>query len=330
MAPELFRFFLRELSKHMDLRLLIDFARRPMPLVMRRDLEVAVIRLAGVYRACIHDWPEFKRFRRHPISACWAVLYAPDKYRPIIFSTYDSSLDVKAHPEPSKDQTERYLHGLFFCAVAKCLELRGAPLVGEEPEYSSRPWLSTAAKHMLSIANSVGGLLARGEIPSFALPYRLVDSVLPPKDYEFFGDYVAFRRALLTVAHDVFLLGALRSGLTEIPLIEWRRASTSRHFLFSEWLERYVASGQRLVAAEAIERTLQTALQKTTERVSPFNERAQEFLELCELALHQRLDTFAAEALRRTLNCVIGYGWRKDGTMSHVLDAITAVPPVST
>lgn len=328
LAPALFQFFLRELSKRMDLGHLVGLASHAMPRVMRQDLELATIRLAGMCQARVHDWPEFKWFRRHPISACWAQLYAPAMYKPIAFATYDSSLDVKAPTEPSKESTERYLHGLFFFSVARCLELGGAPLVGGEPEFNNRPWLSAAAKHTMTLANAVGRVLSRREIPAFALPYRLLDLVPAPEGYESFVDYVPFRRALLTIAQDVFLLTTLRSGLTEIPAAEWSRARDSKHFVFSEWLERYVAAGQRLVAADTIETELQRKLKKITQEVSPFNERTQKYLELCELALHQGLDTFATDAQRHALNCVIGYGWRKDGTISHVLDAISAIASV--
>lgn len=328
LAPTLFRFFLRELSKRMDLHLLMDFASLAMPRVMRQDLELATIRLAGMCQARVHDWPDFNRFRKHPISACWAQLYAPTMYKHVAFATYDSSLDVKAPTELAKESTEQYLHGLFFFSVARSLELGGAPLVGDEPEFNNRPWLSTAAKHILMLANAVGRVLSRGEIPAFALPYRLLDTVSAPEGYESFADYVPFRRAVLSIAQDVFLLSALRSGLTEIPEVEWYRARDSRHFVFSEWLERYVAAGQRLVTADAIETELQRMLKEITQKISPFNERTQKYLELCELALHQGLDTYAADAQRHALSCVIGYGWRKDGTLFHVLDAITAIASV--
>lgn len=327
-GPPLFRFFLRELSKHMDLRLLMDFVPLAMPPLMRQDLELATIRLAGMCRAQVHDWPNFSRFRRHSISACWALLYAPAMYRRVAFAIYDSSLDVKSSTELEKESVERYLEGLFFFSLARSLELGGAPLVGDEPQFVNRPWLSTAASHILTLANAIGALLSRGEIPAFALPYRLLDSIAVPEGYESFVDYVPFRRALLTIAQDVFLLSSLRSGLKEIPGAEWRRARDSRHFVFSEWLERYVAGDQPLVAASAIEIELQALLKGVTQSISPFNDRTQEYLDLCELALHQGLSILAADAQRHALSCVIGYGWRKDGTLSNVLDAITAIASV--
>lgn len=328
LGPAFFRFFLRELSKHMNLHLLVDFASHSMPRAMRQDLELAAIRLGGICQARIHDWPEFKWFRRHPISACWALLYAPTIYKPVLFSTYDASLDIKSSTEPSKDSTERYLHGLFFSLLARCIELGGAPSIGDEPKFINRPWLGVAAKHIFTLANAVGGLLSRKEMPAFALPYRLLDSVPVPEDYDSFADYVPFRRALLTISQDTFLLIALRSGISEIPAAEWNRAKDSKHFAFSEWLERYISGGQILVAADAIATELQTRLSRIAQMVTAFNERTQEYLELCELAVHQDLHAEAVNAQRRALNCVIGYGWRKDGTLYHVLDAITAIATV--
>lgn len=328
LGPELFRFFLREVSRRMDLRALMDFAVLPLPRVMRQDLELAVIRLAGVCRAHVHNWPEFKRFRKHPISACWALIYAPAQHKHASFVTYDSALDAKAHTELPKALAEQYLHGLFFFSVARCLELRGATPVIEEPKFSNRPWMGTAAKQLLSLGATVGKLLARGENPAFALPFRIMNSLSAPEGYESFSDYVPFRRALLTISIDLFLLTGLRSGITEIPHKEWCSARESQHFNFSEWLQYYVNAGYELVAADAIEAEKYRELRKVIESVSPFNERAQVYIELCELAVQQRLYKLAKEILKRALSCVIGYGWRKDPTLRHVLDAVSAVATV--
>jgi hypothetical protein len=328
LAPSLFRFFLNELSKRMDIRLLMDFVNIPMPIVMRRDLELATIRLAGICQARIQEWPDFAHFKKHPISMCWKLIYAPVHYKSPSFNIYDSSLDVKTHDQPAKDYSERYLHNLFFFALAQCLELHGANSGILNPEYKNRLWFNTAVKHILNLANNVGKILARNENPSFAMPYRLLDSIPVPESYESFNDYVPFRRALLTIATDIFLLVAPRTGLTEIPIQEWCAIRKSKHFIFSEWLDRYVKSGNQLLSSEIIEDELKQENKKTAESISPFNERLERYVELCELAIHQQLWELAEELLKKALSCVIAYGWRKDPTLSNVIDAITEMSKV--
>lgn len=327
LSPALFRFFIREVSKHQDLFLLIDFLPHPMPKGMRRDLELGLVRLAGMCQARLHDWPSFNRLRKHPIVECWARLYARDKAMSIPFATNVAALDVKVHQEGSKQVNKQYLHGLFFHVLSKCLELAGAKPVISIDEFKEREWLNTAVNHILALASSVGSLLARGENPGFGHGYRLMRGEQPPKGYEAFEDYVAFRRALLSISTDLFLLISLRSGLVEIPPREWRLATESRHFVFSEWFEQYTANGYRLLPAEVVRVELHNRLAEESGRISQFNERVQNYLELCELAVFQHLDSLGKTLLVKALGCVMGYGWHKDMRMSNVLDAIAALAP---
>jgi hypothetical protein len=322
----LFQFFIQKLSKHQDLRRLLDFLPHSMPDDLRRDLDLALIRLAGVCQARLHEWPEFDNLTKHPIVNCWALLYAHNKARRIPFETKASGFDVK-YQESAKKAAEDYLHALFFHALSECLELSGAKPVISTFEFKEREWLNTAVNHILVLASSAGSLLARGEYPGFGHAYRLMRPVKAPKDHDAFGDYVAFRRALLRISTDLFLLTSLRSGFSEIPPEEWRSATESKHFLFSEWLERYMADAYRILSNETIRQELENRMDEESGRVSQFNERTQNYLELCELAVFQQLDPLGKGLLVKALGCVIGYGWRKDITVSNVLDAIAAIIP---
>lgn len=327
LSPGLFRFFIRELSKHQDLRLLMDFLPYPMPKGMQRDFELALVRLAGVCQAHLHDWPEFEKLRKHPIVECWARLYAHDRAKDIPFATKASALDVKSNLEPSKELIEQYLHGLFFHVLSKCLELGGATPVVSIDEFKEREWLNTAVKHVVALASSVGGLLARGENSGFGHVYRMMRSEQTPKGHEAFADYIAFRRTLLSISTDLFLLTSIRSFLDEIPKSEWLLVIESKHFLFSEWLEQYIASAHKIVSDEAIRMELLNRIEEESGRVSQFNDRVYNYLQLCELAVSQQLDEIGKTLLVKAFECVMGYGWRKDMTMSHVLDSIAALAP---
>lgn len=323
---EVFRTFLARLAKKADLRSLLEIASCPMRRDLREELELRAIRLAGSCHARVHEWQEFKRFRRHPLGSCWALLHSPANYRGISFQFEVKAVDVKDGSD-SKDKAAHFLHKLFFARLASCLEANGAPLPSQKFQFENRKWLSVAVDELQEMANVIGGALARGNIIGFSIPYRLVDTLIPPASYAAFGEYVAFRIALLTLASDLFLLTALRSGLSQIPNVEWEQASSSRHFLFSEWQHQYLRFGAEIVANDCIEKSIRKELAESAAYISPFNDRTEKYLELCELAVSQGLRSTAQAALERVLSCAIGYGWRKDGTLAHVISAIEAIAP---
>lgn len=324
-AVELLDQFLRELTKNADLAPLMAFVCKPMALGQRAVLELACLRLAGALRAKLHDWPEFARLIKHPLSSCWRLLYQKATYRPRHFNDYEPSLDVARHTEPPREVTQRYLHRLFFSTVARCLSQRGAPVTGLTPTYSNRTWLTEAARQMVVVANVVGGLLARHENPAFALPFRLLDHLQQPEGYEAMSDYIPFRKALTEVSGDLFLLTSLRSGLTKVSSTEWASARASRHFASSDWCDRFAGPGLDLLDRDLVGEEIEGRARAITKAVSPFNDRAANYVELCQLATTFELRELAGALLRRSLVCVIGYGWRKDPTIGFVLDAVEAI-----
>lgn len=324
-ATEVFSLFLRELSRGADLAPLMEFVRKPMSLTQRCELELASLRLAGALRAKIHEWPEFARFSKHSISWCWRLLYQGGSLKQRDFNEYDASLDVDRHAEIPREAAQKYLHRLFFSTVARCMSQRGAPVAGPTPHYKNRTWLSTAAQQMMVLANTVGSLLARREIPAFALPFRLLDAIQAPEGYEAMTDYIPFRNALTEVSGDLFLLTSLRSGLSKIPSSEWARAKSSHHFVSSDWCNRYAGAGFDLLDRDLIGEEIDRRRGKIATSITPFNDRTASYLELCQLATSFRLKSQANALLRKSLSCVISYGWRKDPTIRFVIDAVEAI-----
>lgn len=324
-AAELLAQFLRDLTKQADLAPLMAFARLPMALGQRAEVELASLRLAGALRARLHEWPEFARFSKHPLSSCWKLLYNRATYQPRHFSDYEASLDVVQHSAPSREITRRYLHYLFFARVARCLLQRGAPVVEPAPIYANRAWLTEACSQMAMLADTVGAILARHENPAFALPFRLLAAVRQPEGYEAETDYVHFRDALTEVSGDLFLLTALRSGRVKVSSTEWASARESRHFSPSGWCDRFAGPGLDLLDRGLVGNEVDDQTRRITTVVTPFNERAASYVELCHLAATFGLKERANSLLRRSLACVIGYGWRKDPTIAFTLDAVKAI-----
>lgn len=322
-GKRLFELFLQELTKKSDLAPLMTFVCLPMTLVQRAELELACLRLAGALRARIHEWPAFFRFSKHPLSLCWRLLYQKDTYTPRHFNEYEPMLDVAQHNAPRREVTQRYLHRLFFSRVARCLSQRGVPVVDPSPVYGERIWLTEACKQMAMLADTVGALLARHEDPAFALPFRLLAAVKQPEGYEALNDHIPFSDALTEASGDLFLLTALRSGRVKVSSTEWAQAKKSSHFGSSSWCDRF--AGLDLLDRELVGDEIDSRSRGITAVVTPFNERATSYIELCHLATTFGLMERADALLRRSLACVIGYGWRKDPTIAYALDAVKAI-----
>lgn len=326
-AAHLLDLFLRDITKKAELAPLMAFVGLPMALGQRVQLELACLRLAGALRAKVHEWPAFARFSKHPLSSCWRLLYQKDTYRHRHFNEYERMLDVAQHSAPSSEVTKRYLHRFFFARVARCLSQRGAAVVEPAPVYGKRAWLTEASKHMAMLADTVGALLARGEDPAFALPFRLLDAVKQPEGYEALSDHISFREALTEASGDLFLLTALRSGGVKVRSTEWAHARNSPHFASSSWCDRFAGPGLDLLSRELVGKEIDGRMRGIMEAVTPFNERAATYVELCQLATTFGLTERANALLRRSLACVIGYGWRKDPTIAFALDAVKAISP---
>ncbi|CAM5218341.1 hypothetical protein CDEF62S_01315 [Castellaniella defragrans] len=324
-ATELLDQFLQELTKQTDLAPLMAFVCLPMTVDQRAELELACLRLAGALRARLHEWPDFTRFSKHPLSSCWRLIYRRDTYKPHHFSDYEPSLNVAQHSAPSREVTRRYLHRFFFARVARCVSQRGAPVVEPAPIYDKRTWLTEACRQMAMLADTVGAILARHENPAFALPFRLLAEVEQPEGYEGVTDYLPFCDALTEVSGDLFLLTALRSGRVKVSSTEWTSSRKSQHFSPSGWCDRFAGPGLDLLDHELIGDEVDDQTRKITAVVTPFNERAANYAELCHLAARFGLKDRADSLLRRSLACVIGYGWRKDPTIAFTLDAVKAI-----
>jgi hypothetical protein len=325
-AAGVFADFLKELSRHGDVAKLMPFADVPLSLQMRRKLEVSAVRIAGWCDAKLHVWPNFKRFRTHPLSGCWALLYRREAFKGAPFVRFNSAFNADRW-STSKTDLEDYLHTLFFDSVMRRLELKGAPDAIEAVVYPKRLWLTQAIAQLELIAQSTAGVLVRGDLPAFALPYRLVDEFKAPTDHDSTLDHHAFKRALTSISADLFLLCRPKSKLTTIPVAEWRRAKESRHFQLESWRSQYLIAGYKLLDVGTAQADITSEIASISSTISPFNERAQAYVDLCEWALHFDLQALANDVLKRAFCCMVGYGWRKDPSLAYVLQAIEAMIP---
>ncbi len=326
-APNNFKYFIQALSKHNDISLLTQFLPYPLPNGMRKDLELSIIRLAGLCQANIHEITDFDCFKKHPIVSCWAHIYAKDKVKNIPFQLNVPDLDNK-FIDNENNITSEYLHGLFFYKLSCYLEAPDISKAVPLPTFTNREWLNIAVKSIAELSNIAGGIISKKSFPVFSFGYRIIRTIDIPLEHDDRKDYNAFRDAFLLISVDLFLLGAINRGNCEISNSEWKVAKDSKHFIFSQWLSMYIAWGHQLLPDIVIENELEEQIAYESSKPSQFDERAQNYLDLCGLAIFHKMGELASNLLFKYLNCLLGYGWHKDVTIWHVLDAIDSVSTI--
>ena len=137
-----------------------------MPVRLRRVLEVEAVRTAAWAQAKLHEWDEFKNFRKHPLSICWGHLYhyvQDASAMPIILM--HEALNSREGSDSAPDFAE-YLHFLFFSTLGRTLQLRGARDPIGLGVRSNRQWLNKALGMLEGVAHTCGSILTRGEVPA--------------------------------------------------------------------------------------------------------------------------------------------------------------------
>jgi hypothetical protein len=317
-----FSYFARELTTKRDLDELLAWLPCSLPNALQMVLEVAILRVAGAECVRLHELPEFRHISIHPLSECWARLYSNHATTSAAFDFDVSVFDTAPAIENGGRPLQHYLHGLFFHVVAKTLEVNGADPAYTVPILDKRKWLSSVVSRLIRSARTAGTVLSRKERPAFNFLFTALRDVESPKDFEEHTDEFAFHRALLTISDDLFLLSSGLTGKSLVESIAWNRATESPHFSFALWLQRQLDVRFSILKPAVTAATIEAQAKALEKTVSVFNERADRYLELCELACNEGLLDVGRELLRHTLSCVAGYGWRKDGSMHLVLSAL--------
>ena len=322
-AAEVFESFLRQASLGSDLAPIMAFIQQPMPARLRRIVEVEAVRTSAWIDAKLHEWGDFERFTKHPLSLCWRVLYQGSA----VFEVFPSIPQHKALVQKfgSYDESEfaNYLHFIFFASVGNVLLLRGAPRPGGLKARSERTWLNSALEKMGAAADTCGALFARGECPDFSLIYRLLDHKLPAaNDHEAWSDSRSLTKALSLIAADLFFLGRPRSRLDHIPVREWERSRKFELFALHHWRDLFLNRRFRLLSDDVVRAQIETQERAVLSTVGPFNEKGNELTELCGWATAYGLSELGERILASAYRYGLAYGWRKDWRLPSILDAV--------
>lgn len=325
-AVDVFENFLRKASLASDLDPIMAFVQQPMPVRLRRIVEVEAMRTSAWINAKLHEWSGFNRFTKHPLSMCWRVLYQGSSRVEAFTSIPQHEALVQKFGSYDESEFASYLHVVFFASVSNVLLLRGAPQPGGLGARSERTWLNSALDKLGAAANACGALFARGEYPDFSLVYRLVDPKRPTvNDHEAWSDLRSLTKALSLITADLFFLGRPRSRLNHIPAGEWARSRKLELFALHHWRELFLTRHFRLLSDGVVGAQIETQERAALSTVGPFNEKGSELTELCGWATAYGLSELGERLMASAYRYGLAYGWRKDWRLPSVLDAVKDV-----
>lgn len=320
---EVFEAFLRRASRGSDLASIMAFSGLLLTLPLRRILEVEAVRTGAWAGAKLHEWGEFGRFKKHPLSMCWRLLYQKNslvKSFPEVRQHEALILKTGSYDEPNFSD---YLHLVFFASVGNVMLMLGAPRPGGLGAYTEREWLSTVLRKLAAAADVCGALFARGDYPQFSLIYRLLDVKRPKNnDHEAWSDFRAVTKAVTRIAADLFFLGRPRSQLEHVSPREWEKGQQSELFATHHWRELFLTRHFRLLPNEVVRAEIEARERTALSTVGPFNEKATELVELCDWAASYGLSELAERLMASAYRYGTSYGWRKDWRLPSVLAAV--------
>lgn len=316
--------FVQRLGSHGDLEPLIELhAQEKWRPKHRSVIELEAVRTAAATNATIEDWPQFSQFNNHPISACWAALYGKRSphWEFSCRSTGTDNLDYYA----GLQQVEGHLHDVFFESLARSLCDR--PALDLPPLKEKQGWLEQARSTLIDAAKHIAESFKRNEAVQFGRVYRLVDAIDTPIAMDDRRDQATFRKALLRIASDVFLLSKRRIGLDCIADADFAQARESEHFVIDHWLSVSNSGTTPTLSRDSGEALISDDLKHLSSAATMFNERADRYLDLCEFAQTIGAHELARAILRRVVSCVVGYGWRKNGKLYETFEALKDLAP---
>jgi hypothetical protein len=323
---EVFEAFLRRASRGSDLAPIMAFSGQPMTLPLRHIFEIEAVRTSAWADAKLHERGEFGRFKKHPLSTCWRVLYQGNALVPSFPAVRQHEalmLKTGSYDEPSFSD---HLHLIFFASLSNVMLTRGAPRPGGLRAHTEREWLSVVLGKLATAADACGALFARGDYPQFSLIYRLLDVKRPTNNhYEAWTDFRAVTKAVTRIAADLFLLGRPRSRLDHVSQGEWDKSQQSELFATHHWRELFLTRHFRVLPDEVVRAQIEARERTALNTIGPFNEKATELVELCDWATSYGLSELGERLMASAYRYGTSYGWRKDWRLPSILDAVVDI-----
>lgn len=269
--------------------------------------------------------PELKN-RGHPLLVCLDQVSGGAAHR--VRTRRDvGRLFPQVVGEPGRfyEGTAGVLHEGFFAALAAGLAGRAARGWMQVPEGACGLWLVDAIRALEALADKVasawrGGQkwLRLGDI------YGNFDLKIPnTRSFEEQRRFTAVRLALRDIAFDLCTIGLSIDPQARISPSDLDTASSAPFWHDELWIEASLDRRAPIHTPEAVTALVEGNCRKLDGTVTEFMERADLLARLAVLAVDNGLRPAADTTLRRAIDCMLGYGWRKDLFAMEVLDSLS-------
>lgn len=317
--------FVDELVIQKDFERLVRLAGDPDLKGFRRSIILlAIVRLGMVEGVDPRTRPDLGVVFDLPLGTCWAEMKRTGVRR-VPSASGPSRPDMRDRFH-SRSGTPEYLHAVFFGIVATGLIAAGPFSPRREGPLEGRTWLTGAIAWLEEQALVWVEAIGNGKCPGLEAFLRATMDMSPPPRsarFEERQDESVFRQAVAAIGADLELLrhaGGLAPS-ADIPLLDAPDYRAAGARLASRSLfER----GIRLFALDIARHEIEKDLEVLDRKVTQFDERSTEYLDLARYAIFHGLNAEGARALRSAAGCVLGYGYRKDPAIFELLYAIEA------
>mgnify|MGYP002525483506 CR=1 FL=1 len=232
---------------------------------------------------------------------------------------------LTGHPERVYEGTTGLLHEGFFAALAAGLAGRAAKGWMKTPPKAEGLWLTEAVRAFEALADEVGRVwraeqrwMDLGEIYA-AFPLAVPDR----RSFDDNRRFIAVRLALRDIAFDLSTIGLAVDAKGQIKVDAMARARSHPFWHDEIWIATAVERRISIHSPDAASILIEAVSKKTGGVVSEFMERTDLYAQLAMFAVDNDLEALARRTLQTAVDCMLGYGWRKDLFAMEVLDSLS-------
>ncbi|PTV95004.1 NACHT domain-containing protein [Rhodobacter aestuarii] len=237
-----------------------------------------------------------------------------------------SALFAGADGPADRHQTDirGIVYNNFMSALAAALAGKPTKSWVKIPDHASESWLAGAVRAFEKLAQRIAAHWANTKRwPTLGDVFSWYDGQpCYERGYDAQSRFIAVRLALIDAAFDLCLIGRGLDAAYQIDDAVFSEARTSAFWLNELWLEKLTTRRISLHDPASAETFVATYMDELARTVTEFNERASMFGKLALAAHDHNKPQLAAQALRQAVDCLFGYGWRKDAFADDVLTAL--------
>lgn len=233
-----------------------------------------------------------------------------------------------AGAEGPEDRHQTDIRGIVYTNFMSALAagLAGKPTSSwvNIPDHASKSWLASAVRAFEKLAQRIAAHWANTQRwPTLGEVFSWYDGRPSyERGYDAQSRFIAVRLALIDAAFDLCLIGRGLDAAYQIDDASLSEARASAFWLDELWLEKLTARRVALHDDASAENFISIYMDELVCTVAEFNEKAATFSNLALAALDHNKPQLASLALKRSVDCLLGYGWRKDVFAGDVLTAL--------